>query len=109
MCLGVWLLVCLIIFWLKDNERADKAAKLAIVERRLSNISLPYKDLYSSIDMKVKAKALQTWINVSNNKLRNIKSCITPWSTSLHRNRCWEVILARLRLGHTRWVSDGKW
>ena len=87
---------------IKDNERADKTAKLAIVERQISNISLLYKDMYSSIDMKVKAKALQTWINISNNKLRNIKSCITPWSTSLHRNRCWEVILARLRLGHTR-------
>ena len=34
---------------IKDNERADKAAKLAIVERQVSNISLPYKDLYSSI------------------------------------------------------------
>ena len=56
---------------------------------------MPYKD----IDKKVKAKALQTWNNISN---RNIKTFITPWSTSLHRNRCWEVILARLRLGHTR-------
>ena len=61
---------------IQDNERADKAAKLAIVERQITNISLPYKDLYSSIDMKVKAKALQTWLNISNSKLRNIKSCI---------------------------------
>ena len=87
---------------IKDNERADKAAKLAIVERQISNISLPYKDMYSSIDKEVKARALREWNNINNNKLRHIKSCITPWSTSLHRNRCWEVILARLWLGHTR-------
>ena len=73
---------------LKYNERADKAAKLAIVERQISNISLPYKDMYSSIDQKVKAKALGKWNTINNMKLRNIKSSITPWSTSLHRNRC---------------------
>ena len=28
---------------IKDNERAEKAAKLAIVERHISDISLPYK------------------------------------------------------------------
>ena len=61
-----------------DNERADKAAKLAIVERQISNLSLPYKDRYSSIDMKVKAKALQTWNNISNNKLCNKKILFYP-------------------------------
>ena len=58
--------------------------------------------MYSSIEKKLKAKALRKWNNINNKKLRNMKSSITLWSTSLHRNRCWEVILARLRLGHTR-------
>ena len=59
-------------------------------------------DPYNSIDKEVKAKALRKWNNINNSKVRHIKSRITSWSTSLHRNRCWKVIIAQLPLGHTR-------
>ena len=53
-------------------------------------------DPYNSIDKEVKAKALRKWNNINNKKLCHIKSRIISWSTSLHRNRYWEVIIARL-------------
>ena len=87
----------------KENERADQAAKSAVNEAQIRNITLPYKDMYSTIERQIKDKVQRKWTSESTrNKLRKIKTNITPWSSSLHKNRHWEVVLARLRLGHTR-------
>ena len=57
-----------------------------------------------STPIKVKAKWLSDWQNTATtNKLRSIKDTITPWSSSYFpKNRKAEVILCRLRIGHTR-------
>ena len=40
------------------------------------------------------------------NKLRSIKTCISPWPSSVQKCRRDEVILTRLRIGHTN-LSHG--
>ena len=85
------------------NESADKEAKSAIRERGVSNKALPYTDYYPIIEQKLKRKWQEKWSAVSDrNKLRKIKSTVCQWPTSFQKNRRWEVVLARLRLGHTR-------
>ena len=42
------------------------------------------------------------WSNLTQNKLRTIKSKPSPWSTSNRNFRHEEVILSLLRIGHTR-------
>ena len=39
-----------------------------------------------------------------NNKLKNIKTTIGPWNSSIQQDRRTEVILTRLRIGHTRYT-----
>ena len=65
----------------KKVERADKAAKLPKIW--IPNTSLPYRDMCSSKEEKIKDKALKKRNNINNNKLR-------AWSTIFHRNRGWE-------------------
>ena len=85
------------------NEIVDKEAKAAIRERSISNRALPFRDYYPIIEEKLKGKWQQNWSSLSGtNKLKRIKSTISQWPTSFQRNRRWEVVLARLRLGHTR-------
>ena len=38
--------------------------------------------------------------NIDSNKLRSIKNCTKPWSSSSQKIRQYEVVLARLRRGH---------
>ena len=88
------------------NEQADKLAKAG------SNLDSPpyfnkvhFKDDYRHIKSKVKEKWSSKWYNISPelNKLRAIKSTIKPWSTSSNtKSRKAEVVLCRLRIGHTR-------
>ena len=88
------------------NEIADTEAKSAIRERGISNVALPCTDYYPVIDNILKTKWQEEWSVVTHNKLRKVKSTVSQWSTALHRNRHWEVILARLRLGHTRYTHS---
>ena len=46
----------------------------------------------------------QQWDNLQNNKLRKIKDHTKACRTSRYKNREWERKLARLRLGHTRFL-----
>ena len=44
----------------------------------------------------------QSWNNQPNNKVYGIKTELKNWATSSRKSRCQEVLLARLRMGHTR-------
>uniref|UniRef100_A0A1B0DG77 CCHC-type domain-containing protein n=1 Tax=Phlebotomus papatasi TaxID=29031 RepID=A0A1B0DG77_PHLPP len=41
------------------------------------------------------------WTNMRDNKLRDIKPTIHPWTTSVRRSRREETALCRIRIGHT--------
>ena len=91
---------------LKGNEDADKAAKEAINYPSLKK-SVPVYDILSLIKCKVKQKWQSEWESFPiTNKLRSIKTSISPWQSSIQKCRQFEVILTRLRIGHTN-LSHG--
>ena len=85
------------------NERADKLAKEAAQSQgEVAYIHCPHKDYYPVIKSAIRQKWQQNWDNVDNNKLRSIKNDVNSWPSSKNKTRKVEVILAILRIGHTR-------
>ena len=86
----------------EGNEAADKAAKAATLNVHLMAGRTFYKDTKSLFQTAIKRKWNQEWEVVPNNHLRNIKKSIDPWKSSTQKVRSHEVILSRLRIGHTK-------
>ena len=53
------------------------------------------------IKIKIQEIAQLEWTNTVNNKLRTIKPILKTWKTSCRKSRKEEVILSRLRIGHS--------
>ena len=87
---------------ISSNEKADENAKTAVHEMQICDKNLPYTDYYSVIDNALTKEWQREWSDVRMNKLRRVKCTVLTWPSSCHKNRQWEVVLARLRLGHTR-------
>ena len=86
----------------KGNEDADKAAKAATTMTR-SNIKIPVSDFLPSLKTNIFNRWQSLWNDESeNNKLKQIKPNVGLWHSSLQKMRTIEVILSRLRIGHTR-------
>ena len=84
------------------NEEADKAAKEAVNSPRATD-RLPYSDYKSKIQEIIRKKWQQTWSAIPlTNKLRKIKDNSCRWLSSLQKERLHEVVLTRLRIGHTK-------
>ncbi|XP_073972971.1 uncharacterized protein [Rhodnius prolixus] len=83
------------------NETADVAAKAAANMESTVQRHLPV-DVIREIKIKVLQGWQDEWTSVTANKLREIKDIVTPWDSSYRGNRREEVVLARLRIGHTR-------
>ena len=85
------------------NEIADNKAKQAIQVRQVTEKSLPFTDFYPIIDKAIRNDWQSKWNReAQTNKLRQIKDTVAKWTTSYSKNRRWEVVLSRLRLGHSR-------
>ena len=83
------------------NEAADRAAKEAIESER-SNTIPPTTDYYPILKEIQYKKWQRRWdMEPPRNKLKSVKAEVHPWN-HLRVDRSTEVILARLRLGHTR-------
>ena len=81
------------------NERADaQAREIAERGRHRANHKLPHHYYYPSIRKALHAE----WQDQQHNKLRSIKDTTSPWATSHQCDRRTEVLLCRLRIGHTR-------
>uniref|UniRef100_A0A8D8RZ79 Uncharacterized protein n=1 Tax=Cacopsylla melanoneura TaxID=428564 RepID=A0A8D8RZ79_9HEMI len=50
----------------------------------------------------MKTEWQNSWNNIANNKLKSIKPRIEPWVTSNQDKRILEIVLTRMRIGHTR-------
>ena len=87
---------------LEGNEEADKAAKAAASNDHLIICKTYYKDVKTLFRATILTEWNQQWMNIQNNKLRSIKDTVMPWSSSIQKTRSHEVILSRLRIGHTR-------
>ena len=87
------------------NERADERAKSGIMSPIFCN-KLPVGDYLNTIKQYIKTKWQNTWNNEYNNKLKNIKPDINFWRSSVQNEKRTEVVLTRLRIGHTRLTHD---
>ena len=83
------------------NELADAAARRAASNPCSRRLPLPARDFYPAASLFVHREWQRLWDAQTRNKLRMIKSSLEPWPSSSRRNRRQEVILSRLRIGHT--------
>ena len=86
------------------NELADREAKYAALSGDITFDKLPPSDLKGPIWSYVLGKWQERCASpllANNKKYKSIRSHITPWYSSFHSNRRIEVILTRLRIGHT--------
>ena len=102
---------CTIFCWIPShrgipgNELADSAAKQALQKNIIEDIEIPSTDLFTKISPYVSSNWQERWDNQGENKLR----CITPEIIKYYpgcRNRRDEVIIHRLRIGHTRYTQS---
>ncbi|XP_071037871.1 uncharacterized protein [Parasteatoda tepidariorum] len=83
---------------ISGNEAADKVAKST---NNVTNNPLTYTDIKNAIDNEQYLHWQNDWENEINNKLHDIKPSIKSYK-SLNISRKQEVILNRLRIGHSR-------
>ena len=81
------------------NEEADRLAKEGSVKLPLIQ-GLPDNDYLPYIKSAVKSSWEFAWNLTENNKMREITDSIDPWSY-LSSSRRREVVVCRLRIGHT--------
>ena len=86
------------------NERADKLATQAAANQDISPLRIPHTDFCSILKLKVRNAWKQSWLNIppANNKLRRIKEDVQDWGLCFPKQRRLEVVLCRLRIGHTK-------
>ncbi|KAL1447076.1 hypothetical protein WDU94_015622 [Cyamophila willieti] len=87
---------------IRGNELVDNAAKNPLPTSSFIKTCTPedFKPFISNI---LKKNWQTQWDSVSNtNKLKSIKPVIGKWSSSSQDKRHEEVVLTRLRIGHTR-------
>ena len=88
---------------IKGNEEADLKAKETTGTSVFEVCPLiSDRDLLSSTNFKYMDEWQNLWAKCDNNKLREIKRSILPWPKPFEMSRRDEVILVRLRIGHTR-------
>ena len=85
---------------IKGNEAADVKAK-ASLDLEISNFKLPRTDFKPFINRYILSKWLLSWDRATFNKLHEIKPVLGK--NNIYRSlRREEVVLTRLRIGHTR-------
>ena len=84
------------------NEAADSLAKAAL-KCDPSDMQIPYTDFKTLVKPYIFQEWEQFWsaIRPTDNKLRDIKPSLGEWKHSNRTSRREEVVLARLRIGHT--------
>ena len=85
------------------NEHADLAAKSALSQDILP-FKIPYSDFKPLINVLLYDKWQSDWNEQVNNKLHSIKSVLGEWLPAFRSCRREEIVLARLRIGHT-WLT----
>ena len=84
------------------NELADEKAKSGITSPIFNN-KLPVTDYINSLKQNIRTKWQYMWNNEpDSNKLKYIKPNVNFWGSSIQNRKQEEIILTRLRIGHTR-------
>ncbi|KAI5753366.1 hypothetical protein M8J77_026236 [Diaphorina citri] len=86
------------------NELVDIAARNPTTNITLKTCtSYDFRPVLSSI---IQKHWQISWDNVINNKLKRVKPLIENWETSNRNSRYEEIVITRLRIGHTRLTHD---
>ena len=83
------------------NELADAAARRAASAFCIRRLPLPARDFYPAAGSFVHSQWQQLWDAQGRNKLKELKPALTNWSSCSRKSRHQEVVLCRLRIGHT--------
>ena len=86
---------------IKGNEKADKIAKEHICHK-IYEIKTPYSDFKPRISQYVNSLFQAKWDICVGNKLHEINDTFLPTSKIYSDNRKEDVVLTRLRIGHSR-------
>jgi kelch-like protein 2/3 len=86
---------------IQGNEKADMAAKAALQRPVVTNIKIPYTDFKQSIVSHFTTLWQNQWNNSAFNKLHEIKPTIGITKVPRSFTRRDEVVLHRVRIGHT--------
>ena len=90
---------------IQGNEIADREAKEAIHSELCIIKKVPPSDMKKPIRSYVLKKWEERWLSpllLNNKKYRNLRESISPWPSSFNSNRRTEIVLTRLRIGHSR-------
>lgn len=88
---------------LTGNERADQLAKIGAALGEIRETGTSHTDTKKLIKKEVWEAFQRTWDEGNvNNKLGEIKPSVKPWKTAHLMNKKDEIVITRLRLGHTR-------
>ena len=82
------------------TELADFAAKAALNDT-IADMQVPYTDYIPYVRSYVRAEWQQWWNIVGTNKLSEVKPILGDWTSAYRTSRREEIILSRLRIGHT--------
>ena len=82
------------------NEAADVAAKESLGQDIIAS-QVPYTDLKPHINSFISNKWQERWSSCPDNKLLKIKPTLGVWPSGFRNSRKEEVVLSRLRIGHT--------
>ena len=93
---------------IRGNEKADTLAKNGLQLRPTNNIKLPHSDFRPMIKPYIYEKWQVHWDEQveKNLKLKEIQPTIGTWKYSSRKSRREEIILARLRIGHTHFTHS---
>ena len=86
---------------MRGNERTDSAAKSAL-DLTPNKRRIPYTDLKSTINKLLLSKWQEQWSNNNHNKLFQIQPTLGEWRPASRKSRREQVVISRLRIGHTR-------
>ena len=88
---------------IRENEEADRMAREAADSDTVIIINeIPHKDYYPHIRRLLTEDWQRDWnLTPLTNKLRNIRNTVHEWRSSYQKVRKHEVVLTRLRIGHT--------
>ena len=86
---------------IQGNEMVDKQAKTSL-SLEPTSFKIPFSNFKPSINKYILEEWQTSWNNSIRNKLLDIKPTIGEYQSVVRNIRREEVVLARLRLGHTR-------